>query len=1104
MDDLLGTGTRRVCDTAVLLDTPLPTAYELRARMTVSAPRGGSTDCSADVLFDAVDADTCYAVRLRERTGVRYCSLVRREGGAVDTLLEVVLAFSFEAPLEIGVVVDGLRIEVSVDGALVGAANDVRRLRHDAIGFAAHRTCVLVESASVTVVHDEPLPSPGGGDASDARELLGHDAGPSIESDAHRLDFGTARWADGETVTASLSVRDGDAWTAVTDALVTGPDGVVRELCVGDWYLLTGDHGSRRDLHASLTSRRLRFTSVEVIADRTAVLSAEVPGVASVRVTWSLAGTAPVATVAVTAAVDGHYVVAYHGFTSLSVDAVSEVLCGPLQHGRIVGGPESVGAIDLPVPAALVESAADDGGTRTWGVYVPAEELTFGDEVHKDPDDQPFGMSLRGADGGVQPTVLLPQYGRRALLRAEETATHRVGLCVGSSALYDTLRALLRTAYDYRPYRTNVFGSSLTDTFHNLVDMLAAGPPADDSVDYQGSPSGWWGRAKGFIDIENDQAVRATTTAVLLSAAYLTADMDLYDRRARPLIEFHLSRNGYGWTPVHGFDVYADTTKTELCATPFGVTALGPLHAMTRRQNPAIARLAETDLGADEDYWLRRAPMCAPLAAYRMTGDRAHLDRACALADAYVADRVDVRWTEPIEAHDFAIYYCADWVGLLELYEETGEPRYLDAAVREARRFVTTVFVRPVHDGAVTVPDRPVFHDRQIDLSRWWDPAALYDYPRDDIEPEDVERWVLSVTGQSFEALQTYRFSGPNLNPAWAPHLLRLGDRAGDDLLRDVAHNAVIGRYTNYPGYYLRQHTVHHLKPDFPFVGPFDNTTIYYHHAPAQLGMTVDYLVAEHEVRSGGEIRFPAAFEENFVWFRFRTYGHRPGTFYGHDDMWLWMPRGVVTVDDASVNWLAARSGDGALFGLSLTNTSASPRRVTVSFGDVLGIDPASSRTVTVIADGVASEAVLRGRSLEVEVSGHGLTAVVLPAAGLPLVPMHRTPPVPADDVGFRFDDETPVGAVRGLLLARPDGSGWDAYVQSRCATPAVLRWSLDGGVTWTETPKPVHPAEWTVRVPASASSFTYEVVDASGACADPVTLHPWRGVLRSAASPLS
>src|SRR5690606_35190566 len=146
------------------------------------------------------------------------------------------------------------------------------------------------------------------------------------------------------------------------------------------------------------------------------------------------------------------------------------------------------------------------------------------------------------------------------------------------------------------------------------------------------------------------------------------------------------------------------------------------------------------------------------------------------------------------------------------------------------------------------------------------------------------------------------------------------------ELLRDVARNAVVGRFTNYPGYYVRQHTVHHMKPDFPFTGPFDNTTIYYHHAPAQLGLVIDYLLAEHETRSGGRIAFPAAFEENFVWFRFRVYGHRPGRFYGDEDVWPWMPSGLVILDTHLVDWLAGRAGAGDRFYLSLANSSAEPR----------------------------------------------------------------------------------------------------------------------------------------------------------------------------------
>ena len=55
-----------------------------------------------------------------------------------------------------------------------------------------------------------------------------------------------------------------------------------------------------------------------------------------------------------------------------------------------------------------------------------------------------------------------------------------------------------------------------------------------------------------------------------------------------------------------------------------------------------------------------------------------------------------------------------------------------------------------------------------------------------------------------------------------------------------------------------------------------------------------------------------------------------------------------------------------------------------------------------------------------------------------------RHPTTVAGRRTYSFDDETAVGAVRGILLARPDGSGHDAYIQSTCPTPATLHYCLD------------------------------------------------------------
>lgn len=1040
----------------------LGAGYRLTTRLRLAEPPPRSTEWAVDLLFDiAEDAGTGYAVRFHVVTGVRYLALVRRTGGASETLADGVTAYSFGTWTDVEVVVDGARLEVRLDGVTVARGNDVRRVRHDRIGLALTGAEAEVDDVRVTLLHDDPLPAPPVDDDAVVVERPGlvRTTGPVVQNELYRLEVVTETWSAGQRLVTELSGRGPEGWRPL------GP--------VDDWALLSGEHGRRTDLTGSLDRRRPVFDRVEVLGDRAIRLHGGAGGYDAVSVEWSLAGTHPLATVRFVPTTAGHHVVVHRAFGPAGfdgIDGVEEVLCGPLQHARMVRGPEFLGASELTVPLALTEV---DGWTR--GIVVPADALEFGDEQNRDPDDQPFGMALRREDGLVQPSAALPQYGRRALTEAGRERTVALRIYARPVALAGAYRELVRDEYGYRAYRENILGCSLTDTMFNLIDLLATGPRADDSEEYQASPSGWWSRAKGYLDIENDQAVRTTTAGVLLSAAYLTDDLRLYDERARPTIEFHLSRNGYGWTPDPGHDVYGDDQRHRLCATPFGVTALGPLHAMTRDRNPGIARLALADPGHDQDYWLRRAPVSAPLARYRLTGDPAELDASRQAADRYVAEQIDTAYTDPVDPHDFGIYYCRDWIGLLELYAESGERRHLDAAHTEACRFVTQVFVRPVHGGEVTVPDRPQYHDRQIDLTGWWDPDDLYDYPVTDLTPELVPRWLLSLSGMTFEAVQTYRYSGATFNPAWAAHLLRLASYTGDDLLADIAHNAVTGRYTNYPGYYFRQHTIAPLKPDFPYTGPFDNSTIYYHHAPAQLGMTIDYLLAEHETRSGGSISFPAAFEENFVWFRFRTYGHRPGVFYGTEDAWLWMPRDVVALDNSLVNWISARSETG--FHLSLTNSSAEPQQVVVSFGARLGLGD-GPRPVTVFEHGVAREDKLTAGVLQVEVPGHGLTAITVPGAGPFQAALGATGGPVAGDASYDFADDTPVGAVRGLLLARPDGEGYDAYVQSDCATPAMLEYSTDGGRTWSEQAKPVPPAEWTIR---TAATIRYRVRSGAG-----------------------
>jgi hypothetical protein len=1041
-------------DDARLVSASLPELsgnVTLRTTVEVPEPRRGAAVCVAEILFHT-SADRSYAVQLRVRTGVRYVRVVRQEGAAEEILADEIMAYDFGRALPLEVAVTDGRITVIVDSRTAASVVDPEPLDGGGVGIGAVATAarfgpvVVTTTGPRTTTDLRPAVVP-------VPDLTGAVVEPSttVENGGYRLVVSAARWQGGSGYVAELFIRDaGGRWRCVAGRRDER------------WSVLHGTNGSRRNLWA-LDRYPVVFHGYDKAGPAAISLRGSHPDLFELRVTWRLDRRHPVVHIELTPRLDGRFVVAYQALAATPAQSIDEVLCGPLQNGRRVGGPTSVGRDELFAPMCLVQR-----GDLTTGLFAPADELPFEYESALGDDDQPFGMGLRNPAGDVQTVLFAPQYGCRADLRVGVPYCCSAGIYAARGTIWDGYRDLLRGEYGYAAYRRNAFGTSLTDTVHNLVDLLKAGPDKDDAVEFQASPSGWWSRAKGFIDIENDQAVRATTTGVLLGAYYLTGDDDLYEKRALPTVEFHLSRNGYGWTPRDDATVYGDPSKNAVCGTPFGVPALAPLYAMTRGGVAAVRRLAVSALDR-EDYWLKRTPMSGPLAAYRMTRAPALLARAEEAAERYLAEPEP---TDPADPHDFAIYYCKAWIELLEMFEETGRRTYLDAAHREARRFATMVFARPVPDRSVTVPGQPLFIDRQIELAGWWDPAQLYAYPATDVPDEEVPAWLVSPTGLSIEALNTYRFNGFTLNPAWAPFLLRLATHTGDDLLRDVAHNAVKGRFTNYPGYYYRQLSVNHVKPDFPYRGPFGNTTVYYHHAPAQLGLAIDYLMAEHETRSGGAIDFPSEFEQNYVWFAYRVYGHRPGRFHGYDGVWPWLPKGLVRLDTEQVNWIAGHDGE-RLF-LSLTNACAEPVEVAARLDPArVPIRPGAVYDATVIRDsGPPKATTVTDHHLETTVSGHGITALIVHGVGPIDEPAHRAS-VPVG--GFEFDDGA-VGPVRGILIPKPDGRRYHAYVQAAAREPATLHYSLDGGATIHRRESVAYPNEWTVPVDDLSAAFSYYV----------------------------
>ncbi|MEV4667969.1 NEW3 domain-containing protein [Microbacterium sp. LWO12-1.2] len=905
----------------------------------------------------------------------------------------------------------------------------------------------------------------------------------------HRMTFYRAQWDGGETIVRDLEVAHDGGWLLLTDPAHRFDE---------QWIVFEGTlpAGSAPELYGPLQPSWLGFTSHQVLGTQAIELRTSTDDIDLV-VRWRLEGANPEAHYVLTAKTAGDYIVGYQSQDSKALDDLDEVLCGSYQHAlSVLDGSAPLGAWELFAPMALTQYAVGNVPV-TSGVYLPAEVAEFVHERQLMADRQPYGMSLRSDSLDIVPCMYAPQPGLRTAMTVGQQRGFAFGLAARADTLYGTYSQLCRGEYGLTAYRHNVYDRSLTDAVHAMTELIAVEPDGDDSVDYIPSYSGWWNRAKGFVDVENEDAVRAAASGVVLSAHYLTgtADSTLYDRRARPLIEYQLSRKGIGHSPVIGSPVYNDTTQYRIGRIPTDAVNLTALYQLTHGRNAGIQRLAVQATKAGT-VGQSRAPFANALATYRATGDPAYLAEAKLIGSRYVQEQILTPYRSNGQPPGgFAYSFSKYWVDLLELFEVTGEDEFLEGAYREVQRFLTQTTVRPVPDQNVTVPSGPVI-TQQYD---WESRSSLPSYPTTSVPTETVPAWYVSPSGLTFEALSSFKLGlstlanpggGYVFNPCWAGALLRLAHHTGDALIADVAHNMVIGRFTTYPGYYGRQFQVAHMKPGFATSGPVGITGYYFHHAPAQLGLAMDYLISESFYRSAGSIDFPHVFEADFAYFKFFAYGHAPGTFFGEDGVWPYFPAGLIALDNPLINWLAG-TGNDSLY-ISLTNSAGSAQQVVVDLSsDLTGLPRTAAPAVEVVAaDGSRSTQAAHNGRITVSVPARGLLALVVRDVEV------QKPALPSDDIvdhgrdtfhEVDTDPATDYGLARGMLLVRPGGDGYDAYVQIDTEETATLSYRI-GDQAVQQAPAKGYPYEWTIPVDDLTKTFRYTIT-AGGTATSEVTL---------------
>lgn len=284
--------------------------------------------------------------------------------------------------------------------------------------------------------------------------------------------------------------------------------------------------------------------------------------------------------------------------------------------------------------------------------------------------------------------------------------------------------------------------------------------------------------------------------------------------------------------------------------------------------------------------------------AYRILGDAKYLEAARRGADWFVRNAVDKGsflgvCGDTRFANDFATGQSAQ--ALLDLWEMTGDVRYKEAAIRTARIYTASIYTHKRTSGQIKYP-----------------------------KGKKLEDWQISQVGLSFEhggSMGSAVHAGPILLTSHCGLFVRMYSLTGEQLFLDMARAGAIAREAHLnPGnkvstYYWSQFD--RGPASFPM------------HAWWQIGWISDYLLAEAEMRSGGNIRFPRGFFTPKVGPQQIT-GFDYGTLYGEKARWL-LRRGLATGDNSEVDLLTTLSQDEDSLCVILLNNSARSQHISIT-----------------------------------------------------------------------------------------------------------------------------------------------------------------------------
>ena len=766
----------------------------------------------------------------------------------------------------------------------------------------------------------------------------------------------------------------------------------------------------------------------------------------------------------------GYYSVGYSGAPAVSSSDMDEMWQPLIWQGkRFPTMPYLSEAFQCSVPTTLVTYQG-----ATVGVLADASAMPF--QPIPKSENSKFGVMVRDRTGMARPMLFAPVLGGSgSKMAAGMPFDFKVHLILHKGDVLDTYEYAARNYYGFKDYRRNTT-VTLNKTFENIVDYG------------MGSFSQFIDELRGCnyaTDVPG--AVKNITGLSPLSLAIVTDNEDIYKKRARPMLEYSWSRDRFLFSTNP--EIKGDGTSSTLGGPGAAMSDFLAAYAFSQNRTTCDLKLAEEiynkpiNLILNLDEVLSGNQWQNAMHLYRATGDKKHLNLAVSGADRYLKDRV---YTLPTDFSDeaargmfFWTSFAPQWMELYLFFEMTGEKRFLDAAQKGAREYAQFVWLCPA------VPDKKV----KVNIGNKAPRYRAGSQYKDMIVPEEtVDAWRVSEIGLTSESSPTHAGGHRGIYlTQFAPWMLRIARDAKDPFLHDIARSAVIGRYEGFPGYHMNAgRTTAHEKADFALRSlPELNgvTSLHFNHPWPHAAMIMDYLVSDVYYRSDARIDFPAEYAEGYGYCRSKIYGVRPGVFYDEKNVWLYMPKGLLSSSNVQINYLAGR-GNGKLY-LMLANQSKEAVATTLTLnGELLKLAAGKAYSAKVWKDNkpAGSASVTNGK-VTIDVSAEGFTALAID--DISANPEFQSRMIEKSTPWKKDSEELSFGGGGRAVLFNfgPDLQSVYAFIKAtgKEFQKVTLHYACNG--KWAAVAKESYPFEFTVEVPRDTDDFRfrYEAVGKNG-----------------------